>query len=546
MKSSSPSSALASGAWRALFDLADYSLFPRLDDDSKDLDERKRISAMMLSLYTSITNVLKDLVDSNDVDAVIEVDRRWGQTLGLWMPEDRTPTRFEVDILREQLGDGDPAVKDAQRLAEANEALVAAKNQLIGFQKSRRFLLCAWVIHRLLGSDSPGEWSELLSHFLSHFTDLTQLNEVTELALREIHRGGDPWSWWIAQEMPEGEAYQTSDTESLTAFVLLALLRIDPTPGQFSVEDWTDAIIDHQAELAGLVAQLRDREQKLWRAIAPPADLDLRAESLLRSLAAAAARRQERNAANIRAAAADPAKVELFKTSLRHGWQANGLTRLLFERAQRLRDEGLGRPDPAEPLFGTSLWLPKEMFLTPSGYAGIDVYASQLGRGIALAEMDNFVVRLIASDELRMESSASADEVVRAALRQLSKEGYRASVMLMAADWRMQQRLGLRHFRPGEEELPPGWTLPPTLRYLYRGVIEGIPVFEWRSIPRPRVYLVDMGTLGQWRQWTINGDLLRITVTAHSAAEAAELVVKQPTLQWERGCLGRNEGQPGS
>jgi hypothetical protein len=170
------------------------------------------------------------------------------------------------------------------------------------------------------------------------------------------------------------------------------------------------------------------------------------------------------------------------------------------------------------------------MFLTPSGYAGVDVYASQLGRGIALAEMDNFVVRLIASDELRMESSASADEVVREALRQLSREGYRASVMLMAADWRMQQRLGLRHSRPGEEELPPGWTLPPTLRYLYRGVIEGIPVFEWRSIPRPRVYLVDMGTLGQWRQWTINDDLLRIPVTAHSAAEAAELVVKQPTL----------------
>jgi hypothetical protein len=529
LKSSGPSSALAGSAWRALFELADYSLFPRLDDDSKAIDERKRISGMMLSLYASITNVLKDLVDLDDVAAVIEVDGRWSQTLNLWSPEDRTPTGFEVDILREQLGDADPMVKDAQRLAEANEALVAAKNQLIGFQKSRRFLLCAWVIHRLVDSDSPRDWSNLLTHFLSHFTNLTQVNEAAGLALRESHQGGDPWSWWIAQEIPEGQTYQSSDAHILIAFALLALLRIDPAQRGRGIEDWVDTIIDHQVELAGLVEQTRDREQKVWRALDPPADLDLRAQSLLQSLTAAGVRRQERKAANIRTSDPNPAKVELFKTSVRSGWQANGLTRFVFERAQRLRTEGPWQANPAEPLFGTSLWLPKEMFLTPSAYAGLDVYASQLGRGIGLAEMDSFVVRLFASDQIRTDS-ASPDDAVHGALRQFSEEGYQASLMLIAADWRVQQTLGLRHFRPGEEELPAGWTLPPTLRYLYRGVIEGVPVFEWRSIPKPRAYLVDMGALGQWRQWTVNGDLLRITVTAHSAAEAAELVRKQPTL----------------
>jgi len=453
---------------------------------------------MMLSLYSSITDVLKDLVDLDDVDAVIEVDGRWSQTLSLWSPQDRTPSGFEVDILSEQLGEADPIVKDARRAVEANEALVTAKNQLIGFQKSRRFLLCAWVIHRLVDSDSPRDWSNLLRHFLSHFTHLTQVNEAARLALLEAHQGGDPWSWWIAQEMPEGQVYQSSDAHILIALVLLALLRIDPAQARPDIEDWADTIIDHGAELTALVEQSRDREQKVWRAIDPPADLDLRAQSLLQSLAAAAAKRQERKAANIRTSEPNPAKVELFKTSVRNGWQANGLTRFVFERAQRLRAEGPWQANPAEPLFGTSLWLPKEMFLTPSAYVGLDVYASQLGRGIGLAEMDSFVVRLFTSDQIRIES-ASADDSVRRALRQFSEEGYQASLMLIAADWRMQQTLGLRHFRPGEEELPAGWTLPPTLRYLYRGVIEGVPVFEWRSIPGHRVYLVDMGALGQWR-----------------------------------------------
>jgi hypothetical protein len=493
------------------------------------LDATEPLFGSLTVLFSAIRRILKELIDIGEVSAIKAIDEEWNSMLGELHPELIGPSKEVIEALRRQYSSDDPRLVDVERRSEYREVLAREKDEL---EKQRRLFkleLCSWALHSLRGAAPGATVSSSFRYFADQFTNPSDLEKLVGLALDVEFQDRLLLSNWLLEELPEGKAHFIgTDIELLRTYLVISVLRVNPSETlALEPAEW---VRSHFSQMETLAGELK-ADTALWAILLPQNLVADRFERLFGAVRNAVRRQEELEAINVQTSPLDPARVELFKSSLRATWLDNRLACSFF-RIAGAYDEVVQELQPASLLFGTSVWLPKEGFTADPRVIGIEGVAGTLGMNLADSEMARLIREL---DDVTI-STSSAGGTLRndllLAKQGLENEKYQPLIALIPLDWRLTQSLGFERLGLQEDAAPSSWHLPKGVQNTYVGKIHNLAVFRHHRIPKDRICILDVRAFGRWRQFRSQADheWLTVTIEAFDEAKAHELAQKQPSL----------------
>lgn len=517
--------------WRHLYEFAIYILASRVKDRETDLEERRKASEFLRQVFDTYNNLLKQMLEQQDLETLREADRYWSRIMAHWAPEHEEPFEELVDDMTRELGEDDPRVKEAQLKAETKRQMVSIKEELFNLRAAYRYGLCFWALRRLREAENPGDWVPIFEYFASRFKNVEQIVRVAGLALAAESEDTVPWSDWMLFDLPEGEAHFIGvDPEILRVLVTLMLLSVDLEARASSIgpQEWMPVRLEQTERLLDEVLQ----DEALRDHLLPEEErLQERAEVLREALRRSAREQKELEEQKIRESALSREKLESFRSSLREGWLENRLVAPLFQLASSY-EEIPEPPTSSEGWFGIDEWLPKDMFVPESQIFGAESIAHQFGFSLTEGEVRELLAKLSDSPG-EGEDRGPFPEKVQATLRKMADEGYIPSVILAPLSWRLVRDMGIEGGpRSRTNSTSPEGIPPEATRNNFRGRIDGVPVFELLRTSKDRVWIIDLAAFATWRQWIVDeeGGQLRIEFEDFDEEQALKLATENPNM----------------
>ena len=498
---------------RLLTELVEYGPARVLGSHDYSLDDRLASGRLIQDSYRRLAVVARRLVERDDRDELRVLLSRWRRILQFFEP-DPEEVRWQLDFLR-QSGQTDPALE--VELTD-REQLEACKQELDRRRMALLLQLLGWVAHlRRERRQAPNQASQLLVTSLPH-----DVGELIELA--EMDRFDDLLTEWIVFDRPEDANVGAIDSFGplLDAVAVVGIASTDPgrrpelTPSR-AISDLETGLIERTNELA---ADWPYPELVGSDGAAP------RADALEGSIRAAAQSYRDHRSGQVIDTPLDGRRVQAFCEAARHEFESRRVLPRLLGNSMGLaeRREGI---DPTVSGAGTTL--EREWF---QGGSEIDIseIARQLGRGMAIDEFEQLVLRLLTAEAERVEVQAAIDEVVLAEITAQRERGLTPSIVLLPRHIGVQRQLRDVLERVSDFGSPEG----PAVRHI--GRIAGVDVYESQRLASNEIVIADLAHAGQWDSIPVQPEDETIVVAIHEfalddareAAEADDSYFSQP------------------
>jgi hypothetical protein len=483
------------------------------EDQTSTEGERRQAAAFGRILFSQINAILKATIDLADFKSFSDLERKWSKML-----------EYELAY-----------VVDERPEHEALKSLDMYRSVL-------RLGLAMWTAHLLrdavaiteLGDDSR---VRVLRTLASGFSDADALLDIYEQANEQEERErGVPWTDWFLSELPDGEAHMIPTSSELiftTALLLITQMSTDEGARELKPRPWLNY---RQQELDSALERLRSEADR-WSAIfgikaesdQPIGKGDAQAEWLTRVerlenlLTLARKSASEYRKAQLRDAELDPERVATFRQQLLAATQKGRLIRDLFETQGALRRQ---KSDPTEEHMVSRAWLPKSLFIHDSNLLGGDYVARDLARATRHREATGLLS--ILEDLEPHEVEGELAERLRDQVREIASTGSPATLLLLPISWRLRQHLGLAMFGRGAvSDL-----IPVTRQTEFDGLFEGVPVLDSPYVPKDRLWLINLPSVGAFIEWPSNTGLgIEVELRSFSPDEAALFLRERPEVR---------------
>jgi hypothetical protein len=467
-----------------------YLVFPRIENDDLDMASRLKAVEFLSESASVLIDMMKDAVESADLGFFDEAVRRWREFGELWLED-------------HELGGIPAGTEDLGQMAR------------IALDRMR-FALCSWLIRRLW--HDPG--NSALSHAFTSvawFDSVQRLFDLAEMPLEDP--ASRRLSNWILSALPEGQAHAIDTvTPSLRAVVTLTL-RLGVPPGlQLRPSRW---IRDNASATQDVVAEV-EAASDLLSAVGI-SDITPAAATLRATVTDAAAEQEKLLEEQLIDASVDEVRVEAFAAAVRGSWEKRRTA------ARLLRNVGASEDvdsDIFDSRYGYRRYAPKGWFVD-DGVAGVEGYANQIGYRMA----DGENARLY--DAIKMSSAfrrKAGDINLRLdhAIESMRAGGYRPTTVFVS--WRTW-------------EVPADFLVQPVQGAgnsadMVRGELStfrGLNVIEVRGLSSDRVILADLKAFATWRQRSIAGEALAVSVAGIDEDAAIVAVREDRKLMKEPG-----------
>ncbi len=450
--------------------------------------QRKQAFELGHAQFTQINALLKSTLDAADAATFLEVERVWAK-----MFEDL----YFSDV------PGEPDTEEAQLLP--GEASIDVR-KLVRYRRVLWLGLSMWASHLLsrparAGSDEMP--MEALRILRGRFETIETLLDVFERASEEGPEDRLPWTSWFLSELPTREAhFIPTRSELLFATVLFATVLASAESQALRPREW---LIWQFDDITRSLDRL-DSEAERWSAVMPaPPALDPpvaesrplqwwheRVERARAMFTQGKSDTETDQREKVRTTPLDPERVNGFRVELLRKTRGARLIRDIFALQGGLVE--LAQP-PAdyEPLMARS-WLPKSSFTRGSRVVGLDMSAGDLGRDTIRAEVTQLLGTLDVGDPRG--PAENIRSAVAAAVDELKDREFRPSLIVMPSGWALQQALGLQRGRAEPHPL-----IPLVRAREFAGVIHGVPAMTLPQAPKDRIYVLDIGVAGEYREW---------------------------------------------
>jgi hypothetical protein len=496
---------------------------------ASDQETRDYGAAALSQVYDVMAQLGKAAIDHDPREAwlLAEINRYWNEFLEFWQPEHASPQSWELELLEER---GDvPAreLDDVRARVTENEARVRTREELDTRRDVERFGLLFWAMRRLRDRRDP-IYLDAWNAFAGYFGDIDTLARVADRAIQADFEDRGRWSNWVLSELPRGQAHYTAvDLEFLQTFILRALGLISPEgpPPQIEPLEWlAGRLQEAQATVQGVI------ENEALRPLLPENALEERAAKLVDALEAMLRARAEQEDQRVIDAPLDDEGVGQFRERILDAWTANRLLAPALRLAEQL-EVVIGEADEDASRLGLRRWMPKSMFITAPRVMGADWAATDIGRGLAEAEIEKLGEAALSAPEFVGAEGTSLAERLRAAIAQV-REHREFLVVLVPIGWRLVQalELTLSGRRGGGAEVP-GW-LPEGGRDSFLGTADEVPVLNARQMPEDKIVVIALDSFAHWRQWRSAEDAVdvEVSLTAYEEDEARRLAEEHEDL----------------
>jgi hypothetical protein len=496
---------------------------------ASDQETRDYGAAALSQVYDVISQLGKAAIDHDPREAwlLAEINRYWNEFLEFWQPEHASPQRWELELLEER-GDvfGRKLDEVRARVAE-NEARERTREELDTRRDVERFGLLFWAMRRLRDRRDP-IYLDAWNAFAGYFGDVDALARVTDRAIQTDFEDRGRWSNWVLTELPRGQVHAIAlDLEFLQTFIVRALGLISPdapTPQIEPLEWLAGRLQEAQATVQGVI------ENEALRPLLPENGLEERAAKLVDAFEAMLRARAEQEDQRVIDAPLDADGVSQFRDRVLDAWTANRLLAPALRLAEQL-EVVVGEADEDASRLGLRRWMPKSMFITPPRVMGADWTATDIGRGLAEAEIEKLAEAALAAPEFVGAEGTSLAERLRAAIAQV-REQREFLVVLVPIGWQLVQALELTlSGRRGGGADVPGW-LPEGGRDSFLGTADEVPVLNARQMPEDKIVVIALDSFAHWRQWRSADDApdVEVSLTAYEEDEARRLAEEHEDL----------------
>ena len=457
-------------AWLAQVELCDVVAGRLLIDKQLPPDQKERATKSVEILFRSIAESLKILFELHQYSQFEDLDNRFTKLLRYWhIGPNETLARRIVTHPNEWRADE----------AEVQKAALALKlhdirRRLLTLRNGLRLSVVAWMLHR-----QDDQWDEQTNRLVLHLIqDLGTIGEVTEAVGVALASDTGILDRWLIFEHPHGEV-RIIDSEGpiLRAFALR--LFCAPSVTHIPAAPWING--NRATRLKAIIGELAD--SPVLGASVPPRSSSEFAAQLTNLVDAAVTEQRNIEMKSLVAQSLDQSKVDLFRQSVLKGWQEDRMVPELL----RACSASITRCPIAE--WGNSRirigpqFEPKGLFVTPSNWGGLEYYGRELGRAIAVEEVDSIVLALIENAN-KIRGRGDPLERVRFAVEKTAANGYLPTLILVPPNYRLLRALDLD---------PWGQTHSGTaLDSHLCGQLLGLPVLEWSKVPDNRVIVADL------------------------------------------------------
>ena len=510
---------------RYQFELANFHAGLVITDRTADFQSRLESLQLLDAWFDSLIELMKLIIEAEDLERLRWVNDQWEQVLEHWDPEFDDPNRVQVEIMEREFGPEDQQVVQARADMERNQELASLKADLVRKRQRSRFGLLWWAfrVWEAHGSDS-------FDIMLESFVTMSALADAASAAMRSELEEMPPWSRWLLASLPEGRAHAlATDSALIGAFLAASMIKMNGETISVADLKWLGPRRD---EAGGLLDSLAADPRILSRMNSETASA--RVGQLKTLISTAAAEQAEDLAASLRSAPLNEQKVQSFHAELRSTWESDRLLAPLFRHHSRF--ELVEEPrtlEQTEGLFGRNELLSKGLFTDIQPVIGLDMVAHERGSDLARGEVQKLIGLF---DEAPQGDVGDRDipAAVTNVLNELREAGYNPSAIFLPVQWRLNQELGLAPVGPMNPPAPP-W-LADERSHWYEGSFEEVDVFESTAVPGDRLLAVDIARWGRVSQWLLpGGDELLIELTSFDEAEALELLRDDLRLLADKG-----------
>lgn len=313
-----------------------------------------------------------------------------------------------------------------------------------------------------------------------------------------------PWGDWFLNELPTGEAHWIpTQAELLFTTVLLSTLLIGTEPPALAPQPWIRWRGD---EVDGALQRLEDGAA-IWSVLVPVPALDTglaspdldsldwwhRRVDVVRTMFSRLKDETEADELDrIRKAPLDPDRVGTFRGNLLTATRQARLVHDLFQ-VQATVEQLDSPPERRVPMVSRS-WMPKSYFTPDSDVIGLDWVAGDLARVTVNSEIQALLATLEGTSRAR---EGPLLESVKAAIRELSEDGLRPSLIVVPIGWDLRRALELppRHANISHE------LIPVARMRDFEGVIDDVPVIDFPHVPGDRLWVLDLAAAARMREW---------------------------------------------
>jgi hypothetical protein len=456
-------------------ELCDYAAGPRLRDDELSSEQHRRAGEALRILYRSIAESMKLLFGVGEYERLTSLDKAFAKVLDYWqLGLDQYRARLMTEK-PERFGASEADLAIARRTLELHEL----RDELIQLRRTYRLSVLAWILRAARTGPLDERSIRLVHHFLDTLGASDEVIQAVGLALSD-ERG--VFSEWIIFDQEE-RAMQFVDTDGdiLEALALYLLSRRDVvvlTPAGWMTDE-------RISRTGNAVDRLSASETYRVLARLSTNDAVATASRVRESLHVAMESQHGREEASLIAQPIDKAKVDRFRRSVISGWSDKRLLPALRELTGATI-MGIPLADWGDERFGIAPRLePKGLFVTPSNWAGLEHHGTEFGRNLADGEVD-VIMQQIVQNAPKVRGKGTTPQRLRRIIEGLQADGYAPSLVLIPVDWQLSQSLKLPEWGEStSNEGPLGWRRS--------GSFDDLPVVEWYSLPKDRLFAVDLG-----------------------------------------------------
>ena len=416
-----------------LREYADFHIEPTITREASSLEERLRAREPMEDAFAAFANLMKVALDHDprDLEAIAELNGEWNQLLRHWDPERQPPDPWFVEALIRERGEDDPEVRRLQDQASKRQALMELHNRLVGVRRLHRFGLCFWALRRYQATQEQ-EWLDAFDALAAYFSspiELTQtLSDITQYDWDDL----SPWSNWILQELPTGEAHMVSPDFNVT-YAVLMIRSLSPT------EDVPELLPDRRL---GIHFKVEEPIKLVERVLADPKLNDAlpdspedRAGTLVEALDAMVAAADILDEDATISASLSDALTDEFEAKVQESWNQGRFLRRAFGHTGSIQLED-GDPPPTAR-HAVSAWQSKGLFLEGEARVhGHDHTARELAAALGREEMKK-ALHVMGASSLPDAPEDDPAAQLRRVLAEMRASGLDPQLILMPSEWRL-------------------------------------------------------------------------------------------------------------